>query len=418
MRKVWAVARREFVERVRSRWFWISSALVPVFFAAVVLLPTVLTEASGTKRIVVVDGTPPFGARVADGLSAGRVFRATSVAAASGVVDSLVGEVGRKNVDGVLVLPPSFLENGAAEYRASNVSSLRDVEELDRVLGQLGTEVRLERAGIDPALLARTQLPINLTTNKISGSQTTGESSKQSFSLAYFMGITLYTVILMYGVNVKSSVLEEKTTRIVEVLVSSVRPFALLLGKVLGVGAVSLFQLALWGAAGRVLLRERASLVSRMTGLTTASDLFQVPTVSTETAAVFVAYFVGGFFLYAAMFASVGAMSSSEQEAQQAQQPIVFVLVLAFVSMFALLGDPNSGLSVALSLIPFTSPIAMPVRWAAGDLPPADLGVSLVLLAAAIVGVTWVAARIYRVGILMTGKRPGIRELARWVRAG
>jgi len=416
--KVWAVARREFVERVRSRWFWISSALVPVFFAAVVLLPTVLTEASGTKRIVVVDGTPPFGAKVADALSEGRVFRASHVAAASGVVDSLVAEVGAKRLDGVLVLPPSFLDDGAAEYRASNVSSLRDVEELDRVLGQLGTEVRLERAGIDPALLARTQLPINLTTNKISGSQTTGESSKQSFSLAYFMGITLYTVILMYGVNVKSSVLEEKTTRIVEVLVSSVRPFALLLGKVLGVGAVSLFQLALWGAAGRALLHERAALVSRITGLSAASDLFQVPTVSTETGAVFVAYFLGGFFLYAAMFAAVGAMSSSEQEAQQAQQPIVLVLVLAFVSMFALLGDPNSNLSIALSVIPFTSPIAMPVRWAAGDLPPTELGVSLALLAVAIVGVTWIAARIYRVGILMTGKRPGIRELARWVRAG
>jgi ABC-2 type transport system permease protein len=117
------------------------------------------------------------------------------------------------------------------------------------------------------------------------------------------------------------------------------------------------------------------------------------------------------------MVAAVGAMSSSEQEAQQAQQPIVYVLVLAFLSMFALLNDPASALAVTLSLIPFTSPIAMPVRWAAGDLPAAELWASLALLSLAIVVATWVAARIYRVGILMTGKRPNLRELARWVRS-
>ena len=117
------------------------------------------------------------------------------------------------------------------------------------------------------------------------------------------------------------------------------------------------------------------------------------------------------------MFAAVGAMSSSEQEAQQAQQPLVLVLVASFLSMFAELNDPSSTLAVVLSVVPFSSPIAMPVRWAAGDLPPVELAGSLVLLIAGIVGVTWVAARIYRVGILMTGKRPSLRELVRWVKA-
>jgi len=216
---------------------------------------------------------------------------------------------------------------------------------------------------------------------------------------------------------VKSSVLEEKTTRIVEVLVSSIHPFPLLLGKVLGVGAVSLFQFLIWGVAAKALLSVRAALGDHVSALDSPVQLFQIPHVSTATGAIFLAYFLGGFFLYSAMFAAVGAMSSSEQEAQQAQQPIVYVLVLAFLSMFALLNDPASVLAVTLSLIPFTSPIAMPVRWAAGDLPAAELWASLALLAIAIVVVTWVAARIYRVGILMTGKRPSVRELVRWVRA-
>ena len=418
MRKVWAVIRREFIERVRSRWFWVSAFLVPLFLAALIFLPAAFAASGSPKRIVVVDGTSSsFGQRVAEALRAGRVFHASRVAAAPGVIDSLMREVGAKRLDGVLVLAGDVVGTGAAEYRATNVSSLRDIGELQRVLGSVVTTVRLERAGIDPAVMARAEQPIKLATQKLSGSETTGESSAQSFSLAYFMGIILYMVILMYGVNVKSSVLEEKTTRIVEVLVSSIGPFALLCGKVVGVGAVSLLQLAIWGVAGRVLISQRAALEGRIGGLDNGGGLFQVPHVSTATAVIFLVYFLGGFFLYSAMFAAVGAMSSSEQEAQQAQQPIVLVLVASFLSMFALLTDPNSTLSVTLSLVPFSSPIAMPVRWAAGDLPPLELATSLVLLAAGIVVVTWVAARIYRVGILMTGKRPNLRELVRWVRA-
>ena len=417
MRKLWAVVRREFIERVRSRWFWISAVLVPLVFAALIFLPAVFASSGGPKRLVVVDASSDgLGRRVAGALAAGGAFRVQCVPDAPGRVDSLAGAIGAKTLDGVLLISDAAVASGAVEYRAANVSSLRDVAELERVVDNVVTVARLERAGIDPAIMARAQAGIHLVTRKISGSATTAETSAQSFSLAYFMGVLLYTVILMYGVNVKSSVLEEKTTRVVEVLVSSIRPFPLLFGKVMGVGAVSLLQLGIWGVVGRLLLAERARLGKA--GLDAMGGLFEMPNVSGATAAVFLAYFLGGFFLYAAMFAAVGAMSSSEQEAQQAQQPIVLVLVVSFVSMFALLNDPGSALAVTLSLVPFTSPIAMPVRWAAGDLPPVEVALSLGLLALGIVFVTWVASRIYRVGILMTGKRPSVRELARWVREG
>ncbi len=281
MRKVLAVIRREFVERVRSKWFWVSAILVPLFLAAVILLPAAFASSGGPKRIVVLDGTgSTFGQRVTEALRAGPAFQASRVAASPGVIDSLMREVGAKRLDGVLVLAGDVVRTGAAEYRATNVSSLRDIGELRRVLGSVVTTARLERAGIDPAVMARAEQPITLATQKISGSATTGESSAQSFSLAYFMGIILYMVILMYGVNVKSSVLEEKTTRIVEVLVSSIRPFALLCGKVVGVGAVSLLQLAIWAVAGRVLFSQRAALAGRMGGLETDGGLFQMPHVS------------------------------------------------------------------------------------------------------------------------------------------
>ena len=419
MRKVWAVIRREFVERVRSKWFWISALLGPVFFGGMIVVPVLFAGAGGTRRIAVVDGTTgAFGARVVAELRHGKIFRATRVPAGAGVVDSVTQLVGAKQLDGFLIVTDAVVETGTAEYRASNVSSFRDVAELQDVLARLAVAARLERQGVDPTLVGRAQLRISLETKKISGSKTTGESAAQSFALAYVMGVVLFLVITIYGVNVMSSVVEEKTTRIVEVLVSSLRPFQLMIGKVLGVGAVSLFQFVLWGLGAKLLLSQRRALLAGLGGVDEARQVFQMPHLSAATLGVFLSYFLGGFFLYSAMYAAVGAMSSNEQEARQAQQPVMFLLLIAYVSMFGLTNNPESTYAVTLSLIPFTAPIAMPVRWAASTVPVDELAGSLGLLLTGIVAVTWVAARIYRVGILMTGKRPNIKELVRWVRAG
>ncbi len=418
MHKVWAVVRREFVERVRSKWFWFSALIGPLFFGAIVVLPVLFAGGGGTRTIAVVDGTTRgFGGRVAQTLSGGKVFRATRVSPSAGVIDSLSQEVGAKRLDGFLILTDAVVETGAAEYRASNVSSFRDVAELQAVLNRLAFATRLERQGVNPSVVSRAQLRINLETKKISGSKTTGESAAQSFSLAYLMAILLFIVITVYGVNVMSSVLEEKTTRIVEVLVSSLRPFQLMLGKVLGVGAVSVFQFLLWALGGKLLLTQRHALLSRFGTPEDAAQVFQAPHVSAATAGIFLAYFLGGFFLYSAMYAAVGAMSGTEQEARQAQQPVMFLLMIAYISIFGLVNDPSSAYATTLSLVPFTAPIAMPVRWAASTVPATELVASLALMVVGIVGVTWIAARIYRVGILMTGKRPSLKELVRWVRA-
>jgi len=411
MRKIWAIVRREFVERVRTRWFWVGALLGPVLFGVVFFLSGQLGRGGGLKRIAVVDATATqVGARIAEQLGRSGNW-ATEVPAAPGAIDSLTAQVRAKRLDGFLIVTDAALDSGKVEYRGANVFAGKGA--LQRPVGEALTVVRLQRAGVDPRLVARASIPLRLETCKISRGTTCGESAAQSFSLAYFMGIILYTAILLYGINVMTSVLEEKTTRIVEVLVSSLRPFQLLLGKVLGVGAVSIFQFLIWGVAGRLLLARRAPLAAGEA----ADELFQMPHVTGATFAVFMAYFLGGFFLYSAMFAAVGAMSSTEQEARQAQQPVSWMLVLSFISMFAMLNDPGSTLAVTLSLIPFSSPVAMPVRWAAGNLPASELALSLAILVAGIVAVTWIAARIYRVGILMTGKRPNLKELVRWVRS-
>ncbi len=415
MHKIWAVIRREFVERVRQKLFWVMALLGPVFFGAIFLLPTLLMSKSGVKHIAVVDGTTTsLGAVATRKLDSTKVFQAVRVIAGPNVLDSLTARVDQKELDGFLIINDSLVL-GKAEYRASNVSSFTAQATLENSLSTLVNRVRLEQEGVDPRVVDRAQVRLALETHKISGGKLTGENAAQSFSLAYFMGIILYMAILLYGINVMSSVLEEKTTRIVEVLVSSLKPFQLMLGKVIGVGAVSLFQFVIWGISGRLIFSQRSRLLSD--DLQGTEQVFQIPHVTLATGGVFLAYFMGGFMLYSAMFAAVGAMSSNEQEARQAQQPVSMLLVLSFISMFAMLNDPGSTFAVTLSLVPFTAPIAMPVRWAAGSLPLSEVALSLAILFVSIIIVTWIASRIYRVGILMTGKRPNLKELVRWVRA-
>jgi ABC-2 type transport system permease protein len=417
MRKIWAVIRREFIERVRQKWFWVMALLGPLIFGAIFYLPSLLGRGGGVKHIVVVDGTTTnFGVQITERLNREKaVFVAVRIPAAPTLVDSLTAEVGAKRLDGFLILTDATVDSGKAEYRADNVSSFVANGTLEQSIRELVNATRLEREGVDPALVARARIPVTLETKKISGGKTTGESAAQSFTLAYFMAFILYFAILVYGINVMSSVLEEKTSRIVEVLVSSLRPFQLMMGKVLGVGAVSIFQFIIWGVSGRFLVAQRRHLIGDA-GMGDAGQVWQIPHVTGGTAMVFIAYFIGGFLLYSAMFAAVGAMSSNEQEARQAQQPVMYLLMISFFSMFAMINDPGSSLAVTLSLIPFSAPIAMPVRWAAGNLPVSEVALSLGILFVSIVAVTWVASRIYRVGILMTGKRPSVKELVRWVR--
>ena len=418
MHKVWAIIRREFVERVRTKWFWISAILGPVLFAGIIVFQIVQSVSGGVRYIAVVDtGKAGYGVRIVEALGASRSIRATRVSPGPTVLDSLAGLVQAKQLNGFLIVSDSLPSDGKAEYRASNLS-LQTVEELQRTLNRVVEKARLEGKGVSPAVVDWAQaLRVNLDQKKCNRGVCTSESAGQSFLMAYVIAILLFMAILLYGVNVMSSVLEEKRDRIVEVLVSSLRPFQLMLGKVFGTGAVSFFQFVIWGVSARVLISMRAPIARALGAPEAAAQDMPLPHVPLATLAVFMAFFLGGFLLYSAMFAAVGAMSSNEQEARQAQQPVTYLLMISYLSIIGLTNDPSSTFAKTLSIVPFTSPIATPVRWTAGSMGTGELVVSLAMLAIGIVGVTWVAARIYRVGILMTGKRPTVKELVRWVRA-
>ena len=418
MHKVWAVIRREFVERVRTRWFWVSAILGPVLFAGIIVFQIAQSVGGGVRHVAVVDtGKVGYGTRTVEALGASKSIRADVVPYGPGVLDSLARLVETKQLNGFLIVDDSLPSVGKAEYRASSLS-LQTTEELQRTLNRVVEKARLEGRGVNPGVVDWAQaLRVNLDQKKCQRGACTAESAGQSFIVAYLIAILLFMAILLYGVNVMSSVLEEKRDRIVEILVSSLRPFQLMLGKVFGAGAVSFFQFLIWGVSARILVSLRAPIARALGADAAMSQDIQLPHIPFDTLAVFMAFFLGGFLLYSAMFAAVGAMSSTEQEARQAQQPVTYLLMISYLSIIGLTNDPSSTFAKTLSIVPFTSPIATPVRWSGGSMGTGELVVSLVMLGLAILGVTWVAAKIYRVGILMTGKRPNLKELMRWVRA-
>jgi ABC-2 type transport system permease protein len=276
-------------------------------------------------------------------------------------------------------------------------------------------EVRLAEAGADvdvDALFAGGSMDLQILAEESSG---TAEDEPEFIGV--FVGaMLLYMVVLMYAAAVMRSALEEKTGRIVEILISSVRPWELMLGKILGVGSVGLTQLAVWILLGVLALTLGVpALVAARPDLANPEAIAQaLPGIG--LVALFVALFLGGYFFYAALYAAVGAMCSTEEEAQQAQFPVVIFLVIPVLFLMPVMQDPNGSLAVIMSLVPFFSPVLLYARAGAAAIPGWQIAVSLSFLYLAVWGVAWVAGRIYRVGILMQGKRPTLPELWRWVR--
>jgi ABC-2 type transport system permease protein len=277
-------------------------------------------------------------------------------------------------------------------------------------------EARLTEAGADidlEALFAGGTMDL-----RILEEETAGTTEDEPEFIGVFAGaLLLYMVVLMYAAAVMRAALEEKTGRIVEILISSIRPWELMLGKIIGVGSVGLTQLAVWLVFGGLGLTFGVpALVAVRPDLADPEAIAQaLPGLGLLS--LFLALFVGGYFLYAALYSAVGAMCSTEEEAQQAQFPVLFLLITPILLLMPVMEAPNAPLAVIASMVPFFSPVLLYARAGAGEIPGWQIGVSLTFLYLGVLGVAWVAGRIYRVGILMQGKRPTLPELWRWVRA-
>ena len=256
-----------------------------------------------------------------------------------------------------------------------------------------------------------TSMPLRLNAERITD-EGRGGSGTVSIIFAGVVAFLLYMSIVLYGQNVLRGVLEEKTTRVAEVVVSSVPAETLLAGKVLGVGAVGLTQQIIWVAASVAMFKLRAPILARLGAPMTP---FQLPDISIGFALLLLLFFLLGFTFYASLYAAVGASVNTEQEAQQAVQPLLIMLVATAVFINPILMNPTGRAAFIMSILPFSAPIIMPLRLAIGSVPWIDMAASLVCLALSCIVAVWIAARIYRVGLLMYGKRPTLREMGRWI---
>jgi len=415
MKSLFPVIKREYLQRVRSRWFVFGTVVAPVFLVGMMGIPVLLETRSEEARrnIALVDETGVLGRRVAPRLEeAGFTVRPAD----AGSEATLRSEVLGGELGGFLVLREEALTRGRVEYQGREGPGTMRGLTIRSIVAQAAIEARLAQAGRDvdlEAVLSGGELRVIRLESEGGGAS---ESDPQ-FVAAFAGAMLLYVVILMYAVAVMRATLEEKTSRIVEILISSVRPSELMLGKILGVGSVGLTQLAIWLLFGVLALTAGLpALVAARPELLNPEELTQV-LPGTGLALLFLGLFLGGYFLYAALYAAVGAMCSTEEEAQQAQFPVVLLLVLPVMFLMPVIENPNSPLAVGTSLVPFFSPVLMYARAATGAVPAWQVIVALVLLVAGVWGGGWLAGRIYRVGILMQGKRPTLPELLRWVRA-
>jgi ABC-2 type transport system permease protein len=424
MAKLWAIIKREYLERVRSKWFLIATFLGPIFFAAIIIVPAWLASrskaTSQVHNIVILDATgTEFGKRLAFAIAGDTTdeektpdVRVIAPAELTQAESLATRDVMEKKRVGYLVVDQQTVAGEVARYAGRNASSIPDMAQIRSALRQTILASRLESIGIDNSRTKElTFIPLNFSTERIT-ERGRGGSGMASVMFGFAIGFLLYMTIIIYGQTIMSSVIEEKTSRVAEVVMSSVPTDTLLAGKVLGVGAVGLTQQVLWIATTYVLLKLRAPLMEK---LGAPAVTFSLPEISLGAAILLLLFFLLGFIFYSSLYAAVGSAVNSEQEARQAATPLMIMIVFAGVFIQPVLLNPTGTTAQVLSLVPITSPIIMPIRMAVTGVPPLELAASLGFLLIGCVLALWVASRIYRVGLLMYGKRPTMREMARWV---
>lgn len=416
------VLRREFRERVASKSFVIGTLVFPLIMVGLIMLPR-LVGSRGTERTLVVvnDGPPAVGEAFAAALSAApasadeNTYKVIPLPGPSGNVrDSLNARVDAKEIDGYVVLPADVLESGTIVFRARNVGSFAVMRELRSAgTGAVQSE-RLKTAGISPSAVAALIAPVRVDEARITSRGEERGGALSTFLAAYVVAFLIYLMTTLYGVAVMRSVLEEKTNRIAEVLMSAIRAPHLIAGKIIGVGSAAVAQVLIWIVIMAVVVTQSERLGDRFA---LPESVLQALRVEPMTGVLLFLFFLLGFFLYASIFATVGAAVTSEQEAQSVQFIALLPLVSPLLFLESILNAPLGPAATTLALVPFTAPIAMPMRMASTPVPAIEIAVALALLLCGIAAVAWVAGKVYRVGILSTGKRPSLAELARWMRA-
>ncbi|MFO7866499.1 MAG: ABC transporter permease [Candidatus Aminicenantes bacterium] len=422
MRKILAVVRREYIQIVRTKGFIIGTILGPVVIGLFILVPMAVSMMSIEKQetigIIDVQGDvfneldEKLSMKLKDGRRRFVLERFRDGDDLESLKEALNQKVMQEELSGYIFIPEDIDTGGQAEYIAKHVSDFDKIRSLQEALNSVVVAKRLETAGLDPGEVSAYMQRVNFSTKKVT-ERGLEEETGGTFLISYILVLILYMTLLLYGQIILRGVIEEKSSRVVEIVLSSLRPFQLMAGKILGIAAVGLTQYAIWVLFGLGLTRFSGTL---MAGIFPQAQGFSLPRIPPYVFIYFVVFFLLGYFLYATLYAAIGSLVNSEKEAQHLVGPVTMALVIPILLMIFVMRSPDSTLSVVLSLIPFFSPILMLMRVATLLPPFIEIFASIVLMCLTILFMIWLTSKIYRVGLLMTGKRPGLREIAKWVR--
>jgi ABC-2 type transport system permease protein len=410
MHNVWLIAKREYLERVRTRSFFIMTVMIPLLMGGGIFGSAFLTrKTSSTSHIAIVSVDLQVATDLQSELEHGKRSKMTvdvispPGADTRGVLDN---ELADKQLDGYLWIKPGDSTNGRPSF-AWTPKSNADIVTRDTIATALRTVLTregLKHQGMVASDVDALMQPIDLDSSQAGKN----DDSETAFYSAYALFFLMYFVIMLYGMNVARSIIEEKTSRVFEVLLATIRPEEMMAGKVIGVGSVGLTQVGIWLVTA--ILLTSTPLVAMVTG----SDIHIG--LSAMQVVFFIVFFLLGYLLYSSIAAALGAMTNSEQELQQLNMFLVMPLACCMFALSVVIPNPDGLPATIISFIPFCTPLIMYLRISMGHPPLWQIAGSIALMLATIYAILWVASRIYRVGILMYGKKPNLSEILRWLR--
>ncbi|OXB24678.1 ABC transporter permease [Flavobacterium tructae] len=431
------IIKREFIAKVRNKSFVVMTFLSPLLFVAIAGFIGYLSSMKAeTKRIAIHDETGLFAQDFLKQNKEEAEFKYLNLSEID--TKALKDSITNESFDGLIVIPKtgklSDLES-KIEFISNNSPSISFVEKTQDVIASKITKINLETAKLDTLAIQKAQSDVNIHLVKASGEESLKGLNEIKIGIGGAFGYLIMMFIIIYGNMVMRSVIEEKTNRIIEIIISSVKPFQLMIGKIVGTSLAGLLQFMIWAIIGLGLMFAASAFFGVNVGPTarispelmqsaqhemsgTAQmyirELWNLPIASIIIG--FVIYFIGGYFLYSSFYAAIGAAVDNQTDSQQFLLPIIMPLILSvYVGFFTVVNDPHGTIAVVFSMIPLTSPIVMLMRLPFG-VPWWQIAISVSLLFATFFLVVWFAAKIYRIGILMYGKKPTWKELYKWLK--
>jgi len=425
--KIMTIIKHEYITKVKTKGFIIGTILGPLAIVIVigaVIVVTMLSMDTGIKKIAVLDRFGKFGSQL--------VASDTARYYLTDLKESeLKDQVRNEEIDGFLILPEDILENNTATVYTRGGGGIGFIESIESSVEHFSRIERLKNAGLNTDVIDIVEKGINIETEKVTEEGVQKDHTEAFAVLGYILGFAIYMFMFIYGSFVSRGVIEEKANRIIEVIASSAKPFEIMMGKVVGIGLVGLTQVLFWillmfvlAFAGQPLLNSFISEPAIMTPGMMTPEQMEIQAqfgmvkdfLGSGILIGFLFYFLSGYFVYSTIFAAIGSAVDQEQDAQQLMMPVSMLIIIPMLFISVVMTNPDSTVSVILSLVPFFTPILMIVRVAATQVPFWQVALSVVLMIGTFFACIWVASRIYRVGILMYGKKPSIKDLIKWVR--